>query len=213
MSCQRGSPNPQPPAWSYVGSQYTCGTHEGHAGETTEWLEQHVAARAITAYRPDIVLLLAGTNDFFLAAASGSRSPQAVASRLRKLLATTFAAAASVPSPRHNMTLLLATVTPINATRCKLYHTARWHPGDCPSDMQSNIAAYNKLLPGIVDEERQNGHDVRLVQMPTDFTAADYWLWGIHFNTTGFEKMAKVWHSAIVQTSVYREAMGIGGGE
>ena len=162
----------QLPAWSYVGSQYLCGNHEGYSGETVEWLSQHAVPRAITAYEPDVVLLLAGTNDFFWPPPRGSRSPSAVASRMRTLVGNLFAA------DTRNLTLLLGTVTPINATRCAYYHTARWHPGDCPDDMQSNIAAYNKLLPGIVSEQKLLGRNVELVQMPTDFTASDYWLWG-----------------------------------
>ena len=36
---------------------------------------------------------------------------------------------------------------------------------------------------------------VQLVRQPT-FDEADFWIWGIHFNTSGFEKMAWAWHSA-----------------
>ena len=160
------------PAWTYAGSQYLCGNHEGYSGETIEWLAQHVAHHAVSTQQPDIICLLAGTNDFFWPPPRGSRSPSAVASRMRTLVGNLFAA------DTRNLTLLLGTVTPINATRCAYYHTARWHPGDCPDDMQSNIAAYNKLLPGIVSEQKLLGRNVELVQMPTDFTASDYWLWG-----------------------------------
>ena len=39
--------------------------HEGYSGETIEWLANNVAAGAATAADPDIILLWAGTNDFF----------------------------------------------------------------------------------------------------------------------------------------------------
>lgn len=188
--------------WEFVGSQYLCGPHEGYAGETVEWLAQHVAARAVSAHRPDVMLLLAGTNDFFWLPPRGSRSPAEVATRLRGLLGTIFEADA-----QRNLTLLLGTVTRINATRCAYYSTARWHPGNCPDDMQANIEAYNSQhLPTVVAEQRALGRNVQLVHMPTDFTAEDYWLWGIHFNVSGFEKMARTWQAAIVASEAWKGA-------
>ena len=128
------------PSWSYVGTQFLCGAHEGHAGETVAWLS-NITTEVVTKSQPDIILFMAGTNDFFWPPPRGSRSPDEVATRLRGLLNRTFAAA-----PR--VTFLISTVTTIDVARCKTYHTARWHPGDCPSDMPANIAAYNRLLPG-----------------------------------------------------------------
>ena len=98
--------------------------------------------------------------------------------------------------------MLLSTVTPINATRCKYYHTARWHPGDCPSDMQANIRSYNTIhLPAVVAEYRARGHDIDLVVQPTNFEGQDYWIWGIHFNTTGFEKIAAAWYKGLLRST------------
>ena len=34
------------PAWSYVGRQFLCGSHEGYAGETLQWLADHVVTKA-----------------------------------------------------------------------------------------------------------------------------------------------------------------------
>lgn len=135
---------------------------------------------------------LAGTNDFFFTAPKGSRSPLAVADRLRGLLNATFAQAPTT-------TVLLSTVTPINEERCKQYNKAPWHPGDCPSDMQANIAAFNALIPSVAAEYRQRGLDVAVhdVGREAQFSREDYWIWGIHFNTSGFFKMARSWHKAI----------------
>ena len=191
------------PAWSYVGSQFLCGAHEGYAGETVEWLALNVASKAVAKAAPDIVLLLAGTNDFFWPPPRGSRSPSEVATRLHGLLNATLNATLRPP------TVLLSTVTPINETRCKTYHTARWHPGDCPTDMQENIRKYNAMLPSIASEYRSRGHEVNVVVQPTDFVARDYWIWGIHFNETGFEKIAGAWHSAIMRARPMRRAMGL----
>jgi lysophospholipase L1-like esterase len=187
-----------PAAWSFVGRKFLCGAHEGYAGETLEWLANNVAADAMRAAQPDVVLLLGGTNDFFWPPPRGSRSPSLVEQRLRLLLNTTFAEGS--PS------VLLSEVTPILESRCKYYHTARWHPGDCPSDMQANIADYNARLPSIAAEYQARGHDVAIVHHPK-FEEADFWIWGIHFNTTGFQKIAGAWHSALMQSAPMRRAM------
>merc|ERR1712216_188489 len=182
------------PRWSYVGSQFLCGSHEGYAGETIAWLG-NVTTRIMTQSQPDIVLFMAGTNDFFWPPPRGSRSPTEVAQRLMKLLNKTFTV---LP----NVTFLLSTVTHIDSVRCKTYHTARWHPGDCPGDMQSNIETYNKMLPEIVSQYRGLGYDISMhdVNAWSNFTLDDYWIWGIHFNNTGFKKMAQSWHKALMAT-------------
>ena len=43
------------------------------------------------------------------------------------------------------LVVALSTTTVINATLCAHYHEAPWHPGDCPADMQDNLAAYGPL--------------------------------------------------------------------
>ena len=180
------------PPWSYVGRQFTCGSHEGYAGETIEWIQQNVAADAIAAANPDVILFLGGTNDFFWPPPRGSRDPLAVATRLRKLLNVTFMSAP-------NVSFHLSTVTPINATRCAHYDTARWHPGNCPDDMQQNIVEYNAMLPAIVDEYLAQGRDISLVRQPDDFMPEDYWIWGIHFNVSGFQRIAERWHGSLMR--------------
>ena len=68
---------------------------------------------------------------------------------------------------------------------------------------------YNAMLPSIASEYRARGHEVNVVVQPTDFVASDYWIWGIHFNETGFEKIAGAWHSAIMKARPMRRAMGL----
>ena len=65
--------------------------------------------------------------------------------RLRVLLNKTFSVVPKV-------TFLLSTITHVNEKRCAHYNSARWHPGNCPADMQQNIVSYNKLLPQVVAE-------------------------------------------------------------
>ena len=188
------------PSWSYVGSQFLCGAHEGYSGETVEWLANRTTD-IMTKAQPDIVTFMAGTNDFFWDPPKGTRSPTALIARLRRLLDFAFEAAPKT-------TFLLSTVTHINETRCATYHTAHWHPPNCPSDMQANIVAYNLLLPDLVKEYQQHGHSIALhdVNAEAEWEAADYFIWGIHFNATGFEKMAKSWAKAITASPPWKSA-------
>ena len=191
------------PAWTFAGSQFLCGQHEGYSGETVAWLANRTTA-IMTNAQPDIVLFQAGTNDFFWPEDDphhGTRSPEILLQRLRQLLDRAFAA---VPAT----TFLLSTITHIFQERCKYYDTAHWHPGNCPSDMQANIEAYNKLLPGVVSEYQRAGHDIHLHDgNPAEGwdLESDYWVWGIHFNATGFEKMAQKWSSSIRATAKWKQ--------
>eukprot|EP00051_Salpingoeca_urceolata_P018673 m.264565 g.264565 ORF g.264565 m.264565 type:complete len:293 (-) comp19250_c2_seq3:152-1030(-) len=179
-------------AFEFVGSRWGCGKHEGHSGQTLEYLSNIVNA-SVALYRPDVVLLQAGTNDFFFPQPRGCHAKEAVI-RLHAVLDRTFSAV-----PGSNVTVLLSTVTLINATRCKDYPQAPWHPIACPPSMQGDIAAFNALLPEVVDDYRRQGRRIYLhdVNAAANFVAEDYWIWGIHFNNTGFEKMANAWYSAL----------------
>ena len=51
--------------FAYVGSEFDCGSHEGHSGWTIEQLAE-ITEASMSAHRPDVALFMAGTNDFFL---------------------------------------------------------------------------------------------------------------------------------------------------
>ena len=74
--------------------------------------------------------------------------------------------------------------------------------------MQTNIEAYNALLPGLVAEYRALGHDLNLhdVNAEARWEPQDYWIWGIHFNASGFDKMADSWTRAITNSTPWRRA-------
>ena len=126
------------PPWTFVGSQFLCGSHEGYAGETVAWLANRTTA-IMSNGQPDIVLFMGGTNDFFWPEKDphhGTRNATELVQRLRQLLDRAFAAVPSV-------TFLISTITHIFEERCRFYNTAHWHPGNCPSDMQANINLEN----------------------------------------------------------------------
>jgi len=120
-------------------------------------------------------------------------------SRLTRLLDITRAAVPQV-------TFLLSTITHINESRCAYYNTAHWHPPNCPDDMQANIVAYNKMLPPLVAKYKAQGFDIALhdVNEEAQWVAEDYYIWGIHFNATGFQKMADSWSNAITSSAKWK---------
>jgi lysophospholipase L1-like esterase len=182
--------------FDFVGSQYGCGNHEGHSGWTAAQL-LGIAPASFAAHSPDVILLQAGTNDLFFYNQPGFPPSQGAnvtgtVARLDALIAAAFAA---LP----NATVMLSGVTYINATRCANYSSAPWHPPDCPADMQPNIVALNAALPAMVEGWVSKGFDVNFHDPNPDcnFTAADYWTWGIHFTESGYAKIAASWWKAL----------------
>lgn len=175
--------------FAYVGNQWSCGSHSGYSGQTIEFLSG-IAKETMANNDPDIVLYQAGTNDFFFPPPRGCNASVAV-TRVHTLLDTVFETAP-------NVKFLVSTVPHINATRCANYPSAPWHPYPCPITMNPNIIAYNKELPGIVASYKAKGHSIFLHDInEAQFQASDYWIWGIHFNITGFDKLADGWLTAI----------------
>lgn len=163
------------------GSQYACGSHEGHSGWTVEDL-LGIAPITLVDHTPDVVLIQAGTNDLYYKDARGANVSGTLA-RHDALLNTTFTL---LP----NATVLVSGVTWINATRCATYPA-----GPCPDDMQANIELLNAALPGLAASYTARGfrayfHDPN---PECDFVAEDYYTWGIHFSESGYAKIGASW--------------------
>eukprot|EP00040_Diaphanoeca_grandis_P026690 m.149863 g.149863 ORF g.149863 m.149863 type:complete len:331 (+) comp30687_c0_seq1:457-1449(+) len=175
-----------------VGGQHGCGSHEGHSGWTCDMLADIITDSA-TAYKPDVVMLMCGTNDLWYRPSTknpdkGGTAEQVVA-RINKILTNLFAV---VP----NATVLLSTVSDINATKCLTYPQ-----GPCPPSMPSDIIAVNTALPAkVVAPFTAAGHNVFLHDVNADaqWVEKDYYTWGIHRSEAGFAKMAASWEKAIL---------------
>jgi lysophospholipase L1-like esterase len=166
------------PVVSFVGSQYAYGDHEGHSGwKTTDlirintWVLQH--------YSPDYIMLEIGTNDFYF-----NRTIQETVGNMTVLLNDIF-------TINSKITVLVGAVFHIIPDRCKDYIM-----GACPPNMEENIEGYNKQLPGIVNTFKGRGYNIYFVDIPAEagLVPDDYWTWGIHFNVTGYAKIAQVWY-------------------
>ena len=174
-----------------VGGQHDCGSHEGHSGWTCEMLADIIVASAV-AYKPDVVLLMCGTNDLWYRPNTinpilGGNVSQ-VLDRINLILARLYSV-----SP--HTTVLLSTISDINATKCLTYPQAA-----CPPSMPADIVSVNDALPArVVAPFAAAGRKIFLHDVNADaqWVEADYFTWGIHRSEAGFKKMAASWEKAI----------------
>lgn len=152
----------------FVGSQRSGATdpnHEGHSGWEIDHVSQN-AARWVKAYKPDVVLLMIGTNDIN----HRTDLPRAPA-RLGLLIDRILAA-------RPGVQVMVATI-----------------PARRPiSKLAPATAAYNRGVIQQVAERWRSGKPVSIVPMhvlrttPTDYYDA------VHLNRCGYQKLAFVWY-------------------
>ena len=164
--------------FAFVGSQYDCGSHEGHSGWTAGQLLA-LAPSVLPLHNPNVVMVQCGTNDLFFDQGPPGQNPQggnatATRDRISALINTTLML---LPGAR----VLVSGVTQINATRCRDYPQAPWHPLPCPPAMPGAITELNGLLAALpaVYGPNVTFHDPN---PPGGFGSEDYWTWGIHFN-------------------------------
>jgi lysophospholipase L1-like esterase len=192
LSC---GPPQSPPSdrelrFDFVGSRYHFGDHQGHSGaRIIRILQELQHTRSLELYAPDIILLLAGTNDFDLLKDEGGGDPvleaQANMTLLLKFIARTAPAAQ----------VIVSTVTRLgNGSTMALARP----------DMQANIDRYNAKLPALLAEHNHSGRlslaamdEAKFVQPDQQPPHGDYWSEGVHFNASGWRRMANVWFGAI----------------
>ena len=175
-----------------VGGQHGCGSHEGHSGWTCEMLADIIVESA-TAYKPDVVLLMCGTNDLWYRPYTknpilGGNVSQ-VLDRINLILERLYSVAPDT-------TVLLSTISDINATKCLTYPQAA-----CPPSMPADIVSVNDALPArVVAPSRAAGRKIFLhdVNAEAQWEEKDYFTWGIHRSEAGFKKMAASWEKAIM---------------
>jgi len=142
--------------------------HEGHPGKTIQFIRENIR-NWLNAHRPDIVLLLIGTNDIL--------NPQVhdfpnASYRLSALIDQITLIAPDTD-------LLVASVTPLD-----------------DSLANQRVMAFNAEIPGLVDAYARRGRRVYFVDMNWALSLADLGD-GIHPNAVGYDKMARVWYDAL----------------
>ncbi len=147
--------------------------HEGHIGlridELTATLEEK-----LTVSEPDVILLLAGTNDLIQGCSIDS-----AAARMRTLLDRCQAI-------RPQAMLLLASLPPVwkdNAFRCD----------------PTRIQALNERYRNLVVEMSAQRRPVVFVDLYhlVAWTRADFGADGLHPSAAGYDKMARVWYTSL----------------
>jgi lysophospholipase L1-like esterase len=142
--------------------------HEGQWGWRADQLLAGIGSWAST-YRPDVVLMHAGSNDMFQ-----SQSLSGTLSELSQIIDRLRAANPYVK-------ILLA----------KLIPPTEWN------GRQARIRALNDAIPGLVAQKHTTRSPVILIDQTVNFYAASDTYDGIHPNASGESKMASRWYDAL----------------
>ena len=170
--------NPRYPATCSDGS---IPYHEGYGGIRTDMIlsggevEKETApplATTLENFKPDVVLLMIGTNDILQ-----KWKLDSLEDRLGQIIDTIYAA-----NPKTSV--LVASIAPLD--------------GWAYAEKEKRILAYNAAIPGIVAKQQALGHQIGFVDVyqAVSFKGAlggD----GVHPTSLGYAKMAQVWYKAL----------------
>jgi Ca2+-binding RTX toxin-like protein len=147
--------------------------HEGHGGKTINWIDSNAHTFLDTA-RPDVVLLMIGTND------TGSDSVSQMVNELSALID-------KITATSPDLKLFVASIPPID-------------PAAQPAARAQKAADFNAQLPGLITTKKNQGKAVEFVDMTSltldDISDPDVDN-GLHPNDAGFQKIANFWHDAL----------------
>jgi lysophospholipase L1-like esterase len=149
--------------------------HEGYNGQTIDWLSLK-AHQVVPVHKPDVILLMAGSNDLKTDSVATMKSDM---SKLLDVLA----------KDAPNAVILVSTLPPPQ-------------PNNTAGQSAANADIFNDALPGIVAGKAAAGMKVKLVDTRS-LTTSDMSPVGpdagVHLNAQGYEKMANFWLNAITQ--------------
>ncbi|MGK2955527.1 MAG: SGNH/GDSL hydrolase family protein [Solirubrobacterales bacterium] len=146
--------------------------HEGHIGSTIDGLRAGVAGW-LSANPADIVLLMIGTNDLKLGTTTDG-NPVAASQRLRALLV-------ELTDLDVDLHVVVSTLPPQTSVV----------GGE-------RTATFNEILPALVDDLRNGGRNVSLVDGAASLSLADL-SDSLHLTSAGFAKLAGVWREGIAE--------------
>jgi lysophospholipase L1-like esterase len=159
----------------YVGSQKTGSllqnSNEGWVGYTIEQISERADDPKALGAKPNLVLLLAGTNDM-------TRNPKGAPQRLQRL-------AEKITSQLPGVVLLIGTIPPF---------TSMYMPGGV-GDAAPLVNEFNSAIPEVVKALTERGSKAAVANL-TAVKLSDLQD-GIHPNDGGYSKMAEGWYRAI----------------
>ena len=166
--------------------------HEGYGGFRIEQISGDAPAtddggvaypglsQTLASGKPDVILLMLGTNDVNQAFDSGGLGygggagfAADAAARLNTLIGRLYAG-------NPTLTVVVATIPPL---------------ADPAKEPQ--VSAYNAFIPQIVAAHRKQGENILFADMHAAVTAGDLSPDGVHPGTLGYDKMARAWYQAM----------------
>jgi serralysin len=167
----------------FVGSQFngppSLGdkNHEGHGGWTIDQIAGLVDQGIIKTYKPQIILLMIGTNDIL----RGS-SLSEITSDLNNLIDR-------ISQDSSNTRIFVSSVAPID-------------PAFLGSTRANRAKDFNALLPDLVNDKVAQGKKVTYVNGGGSLNLNDLVPDGIHPNVTGYNKIGDSWYDTLVKRDV-----------
>lgn len=174
--------------FTFVGSRDDQGPHEGYPGFGIRALleghahEQFGTSREITvtlgAYEPDVLLLMAGTNDVYFG------HPRETFTTLKELIDRALAC-------RPRMTIFVASILPIAPGR------KPWG-AVVPDDVVTRVPEFNGCIAGYVTALQDAGRPIHFVDIYRTVTGPEeLGPDGVHPLPPVFTKMAQAWFDAL----------------
>ncbi|MCT7958758.1 SGNH/GDSL hydrolase family protein [Laspinema palackyanum] len=128
----------------------------------------------LNAATPDVILLMAGTNDFIF---QNTTTAQETIDELGTLIDKIFAWSSDVH-------LLISTIAPL-----------------APNEgLAQEAALYNNMIPGLLGSDRYQQKNLSFVDTRNLFTLNDLYD-GVHFTPQGYSTLANAWFDGIVSAS------------
>lgn len=154
--------------------------HQGHggyaiSGSPFDWagnLTDNID-NWLNAATPDVILLMAGTNDFMHQDTNAQEKIDALGILIDKIFAW---------SPDVN--LLVSSIAPLTPTR----------------RLAPEVTLYNDLMPGLLRSDRYQQNNLSFVDTRNLFTLDDLHD-GVHFTPEGYTTLANAWFDGIVSAS------------
>lgn len=149
--------------------------HEGHPGWTIDEIASLVNGGILSTYKPDVVLLMIGTND---ALGKGGNTISGMSADLSRLID-------KITQQLPKTQLLVSSVAPIDSS--------------IRGQTKANKAKdFNKLIPDIVNDKIAQGKNVTFVNAGGSLTLSDLVTDGLHPKAEGYDKIGNAWYDAIV---------------
>lgn len=161
------NPNHEGYGSARIGMLLNGGTTEGHTSLPMK--------TSLSNNKPDVVLILLGTNDIM-----GITSTDKIRDTMEILVNSIFE---QIP----NVTVLLASIPPIHKIEAR----------------NADVDAYNATLPGIVAKQQALRRRIKFVDIHSALTdPSDLSGDKVHPSAAGYNKMAALWYSALTQASI-----------